>query len=118
MVTPVAAPFLSAAFSLRSRSSSAFRSSSDIVAPCQLSHWAEEFIGGLSRVQTVLENFFHASDSRCSESTGSSPPWPRFWWARPRGPTKHASRQEVISGQRNDRRAVNRAQVTVQDAGR
>src|SRR5438094_6035765 len=59
MVTPVAAPFLSAAFSLRSRSSSAFRSSSDTVTPCQLemSHWAEEFIGGLSRVQTVLENF-------------------------------------------------------------
>src|SRR5207302_1714319 len=74
MVTPVAAPFLSAAFSLRSRSSSTFRSSSDIVTPCQLemSHWAEEFIGGLSRVQTALENFFHASDSRCSESTGSS----------------------------------------------
>src|ERR1039457_473384 len=36
MVTPVAAPFLSAAFSLRSRSSSAFRSSSDIVTPGQL----------------------------------------------------------------------------------
>src|SRR6266480_5018722 len=59
MVTPVAATFLSAAFSLRSRSSSAFRSSSDIVTPCQLemSHWAEEFIGGLSQVQTLLENF-------------------------------------------------------------
>src|SRR5438094_6839130 len=59
MVTPVAAPFLSAAFSLRSRSSSAFRSSSDTVTPCQLemSHWAEEFIGGLSQVQTLLENF-------------------------------------------------------------
>src|SRR6266480_1286665 len=59
IVTPVAAPFLSASFSLRSRSSSAFRSSSDTVTPCQLemSHGAEEFIGGLSRVQTVLENF-------------------------------------------------------------
>src|SRR5712691_590209 len=76
MVTPVAAPFLSAAFSLRSRSNSAFRSSLDIVTPCQLemSHWAEEFIGGLCRVQIVLENFFHASNrGENSTSCGSAP---------------------------------------------
>src|ERR1022692_2285466 len=74
MVTPVAAPFLSAAFSLRSRSSSAFRSSSDMVTPGQLERPNGSFkslSGTYPRFKLFLK--ITATASGIQHLTG-------FWW--------------------------------------